>query len=321
MNFDQQDGKTIYPISLNSDIINEELVKNAILEKISDIDKEFLFGFKIQDNRPLVIDNNKFNKIGFLFWENYRNITHILNLYDSSPSTLLNVNFTLRLLFGGNSGFQKYIEDGKSFENGDTFSPNCHFLLTKTVFNKKDLKKFNKLYEKIIKLTKKKTMDFYDRNNVFYILERFYYVTSGEKILFEDRFNNLVSILEKILVKNNESKSKAIAIRASKLLNDASLENYLSSVIYRIRSSITHNLRSSKMNNDISKAEVFGNVINITFYPNAEELKKLIEIVRKIILYYIENFEKFNLEKIAIIPEKTFICKVCNANEFDVIWE
>lgn len=316
--------KVIYPICLNSDIESEEFINGQILKKISEIDKKNIFGTSIQNNKTIVVDNEKFNKIGCFFGKNNNETTHILILNGYNPFILIRINFAIRLLFGGNSGFQKFIDESRPCICGDTFSPNCKHLLNPTILNKKDIKNLNNLYEKILELTYKETNVFGNSDKIFYILERFYYVTSGENILFEDRFNNLVSILEKILVKGNEPKSKAIAIRVSKILNEQKLEEYLNKTVYSIRSSITHNLRNSKMNSDISKAECISNdppIIKLTLYPNCEELKKLIEIVRKIILYYIENIETFDLDKIAVIPQKTLICKNCNSTNFETVWQ
>lgn len=326
MNIDLITEKTIFPICLKSDIEDEEFLKETRLQIFSEEDKKKLFGMEIQEGKICIIDNEKYIKIGYFFRSDFKNITHALisrSTYDSY--FFLSVSFALRILFSGNSGFRKYIDKGHPLKCGHSCRTSWD-LLKPTEFNKKNIQQFHEILNKIYKLTFNDINELNNPDCIYHILERFYYATSGENILLEDRFNNLVSILEKILVKDNEPKAKAIAIRVSKILKDVTLEKYLTRTIYGIRSSITHNLTSNRVNSSMFgitklKSESNSDVLLLEYYPNSKELLKLIEIVRKIILYYIENIDSFDLDKIALIPTKTLICQKCNSTDIQTIWQ
>ena len=176
----------------------------------------------------------------------------------------------LRLLKLGGSGCigtfirKNYILDPWSERIFDVIKP--------TELNNDDIPKFICIFEKIIKLNNAK----FDL-----MIYKYLFATSGLLVPLENKFLDLIIILEILYTTNKDRNNigKIIDLRLKQIFkkNELSIDENITE-FYKIRNNIIHE----------------GNSINL----DGEKIKSLAEVIRKSLLLYLYNSEQFKQENL-----------------------
>lgn len=276
-----------YPLTITSDLNSISLNKSLVLRKITDYEIKTFFG----------IENRKLSKNYFL--ESCNTIQgsyyplgdvayHILaNTYSIFSSNYVLVsqkgtqdaqlfNWVLKLLLSGRSGV--HIGFNSKSPALEFIHPNPYFkVLEISSLNKNDEKELKSLFLKIQRLSS---------NSLFKLLLDLYLSSiSGNVIRDETRFVDLMTVLEILYLGNNEGELKyRLSIRIAKTFSSYYEENpqatfdVFNKVLYKIRSEIVHTGRSKSF--------------------TSEELKTLIEFVRKSLLLFVKDPEIYKSENL-----------------------
>jgi hypothetical protein len=281
------------PLNINSDINEDiEIIDGVFLRKFTQIDKDL---FNICVNKTFIINpisqsiecmssglfqrNSKMEKI---IEQSKYNISFI-DRYNYDKAKALDKAF--RIIKLGSSALYYNFEvtpysktPNSSFGENDFIEP----YFGEIGISEINLSDIARLKEITLKLLNN------NNNKLDLILNKYAFSLSGIKIPNENRFLELMSILEMLYVPSKGSEiTLRLSLRVSKMfeklgikLDESKLNESISEKYEKIKS--LYGIRSQIVHSGISK--------NLTL----EELKYLAEITRKSILFYLDEPDNFN---------------------------
>jgi len=241
-------------VYINSDINEKVAITNEI--SLCPISEEFKAKY-LKQSYPYHTFNSDLNYINYYFEFVYPDINGSSKTYELVD----NLNLTLKVIKTGSSGIILTVFDDNVTSRSNLNCKIEFFVLKQTEINHSDLFQFNK----ILKIISERKND----KKIKLFLSKYNYATSGIDISFENRFIDLMTIIEMLyLINDKEPKKETIHNRINELLK---IKIDVRS-LYEIRSDIVHE----------------GDSINLT----NESFLSLVEITRKSILEYLYDVDK-----------------------------
>lgn len=301
----------IVPLWIKSDLKGTiNLIDDISLEQMSSCNRKFLLKILESKESNIYISKSILNSNYYFYFKNFTEDSE----YKNSEKAYLLTKAT-RLVHQGQSESLFCISKNprNNYSLGKLpFIPNQETVdITRTIINLTDIDKFKNIILRILNT----------QNNKFNIMsDRYIYGTSNMNMPLENKFIDLMTILEMLYFVNG--KSSRLKGRVHKILGE---DEKLIEKLYNIRSGIVHSGQPQTKNGKDDKGKDLYKII-----PNDEfeqEFNSLAEITRKSLLLYLdesikeEKDNKFaeenlklicNPEKIECYKKKNKLCKDCH---------